>query len=652
MSDRFQAIIAELRGRNSDPPAGKVVTGEVLEWCPFHPDGQGKPPHTPSLRLERSKEVYFCDPCDKGGTWTELEDRLGISRNGHQPKSSIVDTYDYPAEDTELLFQVVRFEPKDFRQRRPDGSGGWVWKLDGVRRVLYRLPETLSADPKAWVFVVEGEKDADRLAGLGVVATTNAGGAGKWRDDYSETLRGRRVAIIPDHDDAGLRHADEVAQSLKGIAADVRIVKLPAKEIGDDVSDWLDQGGTKEDLIAMAEAADNVLSCHETLELRVTQQTFQPVPARDFLAEPDPEGDDWLLEGRIPAGGLTLLVSPPKTGKSRFARQLCQVMERGGEFCGVTVSQGRALYLALEERPSDVRHHLRALGASETLIWARPFRLTVENLALLSSCIREYDLKLVVIDTLNRAWVVESSSDRRQTDAALTPLIDIAHTLGCAVLLLHHTRKAPGEDGADVAESNDIVAAADQVVYLRRDNKNHPNRRVLRAPGIGRYPPATDLLLEFNEEGIYLALGEAGQVQGDEERTAILDVIDDTTPTKKEIVDATELSEPSVRRRLQELQETGVLSRTGRGVAGDPYRYRVLSGEPLADDRTSPEAEKQAQMSVVSSPNTRDGTADTSSGHDVATSSGVLVRQAQAALREADSISAAVGEDSYTESAK
>jgi hypothetical protein len=103
----------------------------------------------------------------------------------------IVAEYDYRGEQGELLFQVVRFEPKDFRQRRPDGHGGWIWGLGNVRRVLYRLPELLKAPSEQPVFVVEGEKDVDALIAMGLSATTCPMGAGKWLPEYSESLRGR-----------------------------------------------------------------------------------------------------------------------------------------------------------------------------------------------------------------------------------------------------------------------------------------------------------------------------------------------------------------------------------------------------------------------------------------------------------------------------
>jgi hypothetical protein len=86
--------------------------------------------------------------------------------------------YNYTDENDKLLFQVVRFEPKGFRQRRPDGNGGWEWSLNGTRRVLHRLPEVRKVKS---VLVVEGEKDCETAHKLGFVATCNAGGAGKWR---------------------------------------------------------------------------------------------------------------------------------------------------------------------------------------------------------------------------------------------------------------------------------------------------------------------------------------------------------------------------------------------------------------------------------------------------------------------------------------
>jgi hypothetical protein len=183
----------------------------------------------------------------------------------------IVATYDYCDEHGHLLYQVVRYEPgrdgreKDFRQRHPNGSGGWIWNLRGVRRLLYRLPELYEAPRDRLVFVVEGEKDVDRLRAEGLVATTNAMGAGKWCAEYGEFLRGRHVIILADNDEPGRKHAWAVAESLKGVAASIKVVELPGLPEKGDVSDWLMiEGNDKIGLLKMAHAAPQLWQADAT----------------------------------------------------------------------------------------------------------------------------------------------------------------------------------------------------------------------------------------------------------------------------------------------------------------------------------------------------------------------------------------------------
>ncbi|HUY88704.1 MAG TPA: DUF3987 domain-containing protein [Pirellulales bacterium] len=177
-------------------------------------------------------------------------------RNGKPANGArrIVAQYDYRDGAGELLFQAVRYEPKDFRQRQPKAGGGWNWSVKGLRVIPYRLPELL-AEPARIVVVPEGEKDVDNLANIGVLATCNAGGAGKWTAEHAEFLRGRQVIVLPDNDEPGRRHAQQVATTLHGIAAAVRIVDLPGLLEKGDVSDWIAAGGTRAELKRLAEAA-------------------------------------------------------------------------------------------------------------------------------------------------------------------------------------------------------------------------------------------------------------------------------------------------------------------------------------------------------------------------------------------------------------
>lgn len=183
--------------------------------------------------------------------------------------SRILATYDYRDASGQLIYQVVRMEPKDFRQRHPcpDKSGDWVWNLGGsprlcscqkIGRLPYRLPELMEADPGATVFIPEGEKDTNRLRDLGLVATNNSGGAKKWESHYGDQLLDRDVVVLPDNDQPGHEHGQQVAQMLQGKARSVKVLDLPnLPPKGGDVSDWLDQGGTADELVQLAKNASN-----------------------------------------------------------------------------------------------------------------------------------------------------------------------------------------------------------------------------------------------------------------------------------------------------------------------------------------------------------------------------------------------------------
>ena len=200
--------------------------------------------------------------CDRKDVIAELR-RLKLWPEPEPRRNSlnIVATYDYRDADGALRFQVCRLDPKSFRQRRPDGHG-WKWSTKGVRMVLYQLPQLLAAAKNAngapWRgYIVEGEKDADRLRQWGLTATTNPGGASngrsKWRAEYNQFFTGADVVIIPDNDDSGRAHAATVARHLKPAAARVRILELPGLPEKGDVSDWIEQGGTQSDFEALVE---------------------------------------------------------------------------------------------------------------------------------------------------------------------------------------------------------------------------------------------------------------------------------------------------------------------------------------------------------------------------------------------------------------
>jgi len=218
--------------------------GEGSAKCPFHDDRKA------SLSVNRESGLWFCHACNRGGTARDFAERLEIEAPLSNLKSA-EHVFDYRDAKGALLYQVVRFADKEFRQRRPDGKGGWIWNLQGVPRVLYRLPELLKA--KDNVFIVEGEKDVEALRANSFVATTNPGGAGKWCDEYGEHLRDRVCILIADNDDPGHKHVEDVCQKLAPYSRHViNLGALPGSPEHGDVSDWFAQGHTAADLLALA----------------------------------------------------------------------------------------------------------------------------------------------------------------------------------------------------------------------------------------------------------------------------------------------------------------------------------------------------------------------------------------------------------------
>ena len=234
-----------------------------------------------SLAIDLKKGTWFDHEAGRGGgVLAFVMERRSTDKAGalawlrdhkHLPpaadKFNIVARYPYVDPDGVLLFEVCRLDPKSFRQRRPDGAGGWVWKMQGVQRVLYRLPSVNGAVAAGHtVYVVEGEKAADRLAALGVTATCSPGGANKWRREYGMPLAGADVVILPDNDQPGREHAAGVAKALQGItsrAARVRVLALPGLPDKGDVADWIAAGGTVAELERLTAEAPEAASLPE-----------------------------------------------------------------------------------------------------------------------------------------------------------------------------------------------------------------------------------------------------------------------------------------------------------------------------------------------------------------------------------------------------
>jgi DNA primase len=231
-----ESIISELQGRRSG--------SAWIARCPAHDD------HNPSLsiREDGGKVLLHCHAgCEQRDVIEALK-----ARGVWQPERTtgprrIVARYPYTDAAGQLIYEIVRYEPKDFRPRYPDGRGGWIWKKH-PHQVLYHLREVLEAPI---VFVVEGERDCETLRSHGFVATTNAGGAkAPWLPQFTEALQGREVILIPDNDPPGKQRVLTIARALLGKVVRLIVLELEGAK---DISEWFERGHGETELIAQVE---------------------------------------------------------------------------------------------------------------------------------------------------------------------------------------------------------------------------------------------------------------------------------------------------------------------------------------------------------------------------------------------------------------
>ena len=446
------------------------------EWrgpCPVH---QGK---RDSFAVQAETGRAYChSECARGWDIIALEEILTgadfktakeevfriVGRvDGLNKPPSIEATYDYTDETGRVLYQTVRYSPKDFRQRRPDGKGGWEWNLAGVRLVPYRLPEWKDRET---VFICEGEKDANALWEIGIPATTCPMGAGKWRAEYNQHFSGKQVVIPPDNDQAGVSHARAVAQHLFPSAKAIKILPLPDLPHQGDVFDWIVAGGTHEKLVELIRATP-VLTAADIAKWKVASEQrvslSNPWDAAEGLDEflAGDQGAEFLDEdGRFLARGcLTEVFSPRGLGKSLYALFLAIWLALRGL---------RVLLIDRDNARHTVRERLQGFGASQVLAGLKVIsrekapRLT-DAVAWTLFPYAEYDV--VIIDSLNSSAEGIGEQDSAKPSKALAPVLDVCHREnGPAVLLLDNTVRT----GAHSRGSGVIEDRAD-IVYEVRD---------------------------------------------------------------------------------------------------------------------------------------------------------------------------------------
>lgn len=444
----FERLIRRLTEHTGATPRGRGRQRSAL--CPAHDD------HKPSLSITEGNDRVLVK-CQAGCDTDDILNVLGMVRadlfNHARPpreKPQVLAQYEYLDEDGNLLFVVERRIPKDFRQKKPDGKGGWNYKLGDTRRVLYRLPQVIEAVKNGrTVYVVEGEKDVHAIESTGNVATCNPMGAGKWRDDYSHYLKGADVVVIADADEPGRRHAQTVTASLRAAGAHVRLVE-PAEGCK-DAADHIQAGYTLDQLVETRPEL-TVIDGGPTAEAPGQHAGIKFVDWTDLFSRPRTP-PDWYAKPILAAGRVTLIYSPGKTGKSLLSMEIAAGLATGMPLLGQPRRDPLdVLYIDQEMTEEDWLDRLTDMGyrpgdADDLAAHLHLAQLqnwlpmdTMAGGAMVASVAESVAAKVVIIDTASKVIAGKENDSDTQSAFYRNTVVPLKRA-GLAVLILDHTGK-------------------------------------------------------------------------------------------------------------------------------------------------------------------------------------------------------------------
>lgn len=449
-----------------------------------------------SKSIDLEKGTWYDHENEKGGGVADLirqetggakieswmKDELGIDlaplANGHthqEPwpiqaaQKQIKAVYPYTTQDGEIVYEVIRFEPKDFRQRRIE-NGKTVWNLQGVTPLPYNLAE-LVAHPKRPIFLTEGEKDVENLKKLGLLASCNSGGAKKWQPQLNEYFRGRKLIVVPDNDEPGRNHAKVLIEQLQDIAAEIRILELPNLPEKGDISDWIKAGGTRENLVALAKAAPLA----KDWQAPVNPPRLPILTLAEIATLPPVT---WLVKDLIPKQSLAMVYGEPGGGKTFTALDIALTVAHGSSWHGMDTVRGQVFYVA-GEGVGGFRKRIAAWHKHRELPEAAPFYLIPKAVNLLDDA-EIYDLvqtieatrdpelpvAMVVFDTVARCMIGGDENAAQDMGKAVRNMDLVREAVGCAVMPIHHSGK---DSNRGARGSTALIGAVDVSVRVDRD---------------------------------------------------------------------------------------------------------------------------------------------------------------------------------------
>ena len=483
---------------------GIVVNGRGAALCPFHEDGE------PSLSVTNKNGIwlFLCHACGAKGSILDfvmkkegldlqsaahrIAELEGIREPARNVERKIAASYDYVDESGKLVFQKLRYIPKSFALRRLE-SGSWVYNVKGVRAVPYRLNK-IKNEPQ--VFITEGEKDADLLAGLGYPSTSAPFGAGSWPAELTPYFAGKAVYIVYDVGNEG--KVSYIAAELWKVTHEITILTIPIDRREADVSDFLESFAAAEEKKAKFED----LIFHGFRYEPQLQKPKEPPPPHDSLSEISADAVkikpiSFLWQNVVPISMVTSLTGDPGEGKSLVAVDLTARLSRG-EMCpaygepGPAVS-GHTFYITSEGVPDMILvPRLVAAGADlskVTIIDGIRLRNgdfsvldVTRHVPILAARARDFpDLRLIVVDPI-ASFIPDriNTSQQNQVRQMMDRISDMAHKLGvAAVVIMHFNKTSGGKASQRTSGSMQFGAAVKMSWSVVKDPGGSRNGRLL-----------------------------------------------------------------------------------------------------------------------------------------------------------------------------
>lgn len=461
--------------------------------------------------------------------------------------------------------KVHKGSGKSFYQHSWNGRD-WVKGAQQVR-IPYRLPEVIAADT---VYIVEGEKDADRLAGLGLVATSAPEGAGKWRAELNHWFAGKHVVVLADNDEPGRKHAEQIEEALRGNAASVRSVHFPMLPEKGDVSDYLDLGHGKDDLLAYVAGAGRKPDPKRPVigtAAKLKNRTFAPIR--------------YVVPGYI-AEGCTLLAGRPKLGKSWMVMEMALAVARG-KTClgGIECEQGDVLMLALEDNERRLRSRIgKLMPPLVSKEWPEAFHYATEwprasdgGLKYINEWLDDHPrARLVIVDVLAQFRPIRSGKEQLYDGdyRAIKDLQEIASKRNVAIVIVHHTRKSQSESGdpfETVSGSLGLSGAADTTLVLDRNSQG------CTLYGRGRDIEEIESAVSFDKATAkWIVQGNVSEVRRSSQRDHILQaLLEAGEPMSPAVIaDVIQAKRDAVRQLLITMVKAGDVMKSTRGMYMHP----------------------------------------------------------------------------------